>query len=112
MSALLVLVSCPADRAEGLARDLVEARLAACVNLLPGAVSIYRWREAVEREAETLLLIKTTTASFEDLRQGVLSRHPYELPEVIAVDVSRGHLPYLEWLAQCCAAPPPPSLAP
>jgi periplasmic divalent cation tolerance protein len=95
----LALVTCPAASAETLARALVDARVAACVNVLPAITSIYRWKDAVSRDEEALLMIKTTQAGFEALRREVISRHPYELPEVIALDVSDGHAPYLEWVA-------------
>jgi len=68
-------------------------------------VSHYRWRGAVEREEERLLLIKTTQARFAALREALVELHPYEVPEVIALDVAEGHAPYLEWLAASCAEP-------
>ena len=101
MSALVALctVAKPED-AEYLARELVERRLAACVNLLPPVTSIYRWKGDVERAAETLLLIKTTAARFEALREAIVSLHGYDVPELIALPVSAGHAPYLAWLAE------------
>lgn len=95
----LALVTCPVDSAETLARALVDARVAACVNVLPSVTSIYRWQDEVSRDTEALLLIKTTEAGFESLRREVLARHPYDTPEVIALDVADGHAPYLEWVA-------------
>jgi len=97
--ALLVLISCPPDAAETLAAALVEARLAACVNVLPGVRSVYRWHEAVERADEALLIAKTTAAGYPALEAGVRERHPYELPEVVAVDIAAGLPAYLQWLA-------------
>lgn len=94
----LVFVSCPPAAADALARALVEARVAACVNVIPRVLSTYRWNDEVCREDEALLLIKSTTARFEDLRSVVLANHPYELPEVIAVDIAAGHPPYLDWI--------------
>lgn len=98
----LVLVSCPLDQADTLARSLVESHLAACVNQIPKMISTYRWNGAVCRDEEALLLIKTTAERFEALRAAVIAQHLYELPEVIAVDIVAGHLPYLEWIASCC----------
>ncbi|MDM4769768.1 divalent-cation tolerance protein CutA [Solimonas sp. SE-A11] len=98
----IVLVTCPADRAEGLARSLVEARVAACVNVLPGIVSVYRWQEAVQRDEEALLLVKAPSEGFEALRQAVLARHPYELPEIVAVNPDAVHPPYLDWILASC----------
>jgi periplasmic divalent cation tolerance protein len=98
--ALLVLCTAPtAEVAAGLARALVEARLAACGNVLPGLRSIYRWQGRVEDEPEVLLLLKTTRASFPALRDELLRRHPYEVPEVLALPVEAGSAPYLTWLA-------------
>ncbi len=107
--ALVVLCSIgAADDAEPLARALVERRLAACVNLLPGMTSIYRWKGRVERDEERLLLIKTSAARFEELKQAILALHPYELPEIVALPVADGHAAYLEWLGDSVAAIPTP----
>ena len=96
----VVLVTCPhAEAAAGLARTLVEERLAACGNILPGLRSIYRWEGEVQDEPEVLLLLKTTAARFEALRERVVALHPYEVPEVIALAVDAGHAPYLAWVA-------------
>jgi len=94
----LVLVTCPATHAEMLARTLVERRLAACVNILPGVTSVYRWQSAVQTAQETQLLIKTTAARYAALEEAVRELHPYELPEVIAVDIAMGLPAYLNWL--------------
>ena len=101
----LALVTCPVDSAEALARALVDARVAACVNVLPAITSIYRWQGEVSRDDEALLLIKTTDAAFESLRREVIARHPYEVPEVIALDVAHGHPPYLAWVAASVGSP-------
>lgn len=95
---LMVFVSCPATHADALAQSLVADRLAACVNILPGVRSVYRWRGAVESATETLLLAKTDTVHFDALREAVLARHPYELPEIVAVSISQGHAAYLDWI--------------
>lgn len=97
---LVVLVTCPPKAAGALARTLVGDRLAACVNVIKGVHSTYRWRGAIEQDAESLLLIKTTRRRFKDLKTAVLKHHPNELPEVIAVSVTRGHAPYLDWIAE------------
>ena len=99
MSVLVALVTCPPDRAEALATALVEGRHAACVNVVPQIKSIYRWKGEVQHDAEALLVIKTRADAFDQLKQAVLKLHPYELPEVIAVNVERGHQPYLDWVA-------------
>ena len=97
---LVVLVTCPPDKAQGIADALVEERVAACVNVVPSLHSVYRWKGAVHHEDEAMLLVKTTKDRFEALKQAVLKHHPYELPEVIAVSVERGHTPYLEWVIE------------
>lgn len=89
-----------ADDAEHLARQLVERRLAACVNLVPGLVSIYRWKGRVERDEERLLVIKTGASRFEELKAAIVALHPYDVPEIVALPVSAGHEPYLAWLGE------------
>jgi periplasmic divalent cation tolerance protein len=91
-----------AEDAERIARAVVERGLAACVNVVPGVVSVYRWKGAVERETEQLLVIKTTAERFEALRQALVELHPYEVPELIALAVRAGHEPYLAWLDESC----------
>lgn len=90
------------DRVSGdrIARALVEERLAACVNLVPGLTSIYRWQGKLEQATECLLLIKTTADRFEELKQRVQALHPYELPEIIAVPITAGDSTYLNWLTE------------
>ncbi len=96
---VVVLVTAPgADVAAGLARALVEERLAACGNIVPGLRSIYRWEGEVCDEAEVLLILKTTTDRFEALRARVVELHPYDVPEVLRLDVQDGHSPYLDWI--------------
>ena len=87
-----------AEDAERIARALVERGLAACVNVVPGVVSIYRWKGQIEREGELLLVIKTRTERFEALREALVSLHPYEVPELIVLPIMAGHAPYLAWL--------------
>jgi periplasmic divalent cation tolerance protein len=100
MSAIVVLCTCPDDAvADRIAGALVEERLAACVNRLPGVASTYRWKGEVQRDSECLLLIKTTIERFDALRERIVALHPYELPEVIAVDIARGLPAYLHWIA-------------
>ena|SRR5688572_4780497 len=85
----LVLTTLGADTdAAALARTLVEERLAACVNVVPGMTSIYRWKGSVEQEREQQLLIKTTSGSIEALAARLRELHPYELPEFIVLDAS------------------------
>ena len=87
-----------AEDAARLARALVERRLAACVNVVPGVRSVYRWKGQVEEEDERLLVIKTRRDRFEALREALAALHPYELPEAIVLPIEAGHAPYLAWL--------------
>ncbi len=102
----LVLVTVP-SRADGerIGRALVEERLAACVNVVPGLRSVYRWQGAVEAADEALLLIKTTAAAVEALAARVRSLHPYTLPEVIALPVAAGLTAYLAWVDEGVTRP-------
>jgi len=99
VEAVVVLVTVPnAETADKLGEALVGERLAACVNVVGGVRSTYRWKGAVERDDELLCLCKTTRAGFERLRARVVELHPYELPEVIALPIAAGHAPYLDWI--------------
>ncbi len=69
---------------------------------MPGVRSIYRWKDGVERDEERLLVIKTTGARLEALRAAIVELHPYDVPEVVALDVVGGHAPYLDWVAESC----------
>lgn len=105
----LVLVTAP-DRGRGLAlaRTVVEERLAACVNVLPGVHSIYRWEGAVESADEVLLLLKTRADRVEALRRRVVSLHPFDVPEFVVLPLDGGLDRYLAWIA-AESAPAPPS---
>jgi periplasmic divalent cation tolerance protein len=97
-SPLVVLCTCPNEEdALRLANSLVAERLAACVNILPGIRSIYRWKDQVESAQEILLLIKTTHERFAALRDRILVLHAYETPEIIALPVVAGLEKYLTW---------------
>jgi periplasmic divalent cation tolerance protein len=96
---MVVLLTLPdRERALALARTLVEERLAACVNVLGEARSVYRWQGELCDEAELLCMVKTTRARWDGLRARVLALHPYQVPEVIALAVQDGHAPYLDWV--------------
>ena len=95
---VLSAVGAPPD-AQRIARALVEERLAACVNVVPGVVSVYRWKGVVEKEDELLLVIKTMAQQVDTLKTRLLELHPYELPEVVVIPIGGGHAPYLEWIA-------------
>jgi len=83
-----------------MATILVEERLAACVNLVPGLTSIYRWQNSLQREPECLLLIKTSAARFESLRARLRVLHPYDTPEIVGLPITHGDSEYLQWLTE------------
>ncbi len=98
----MVFCSCP-DQATAtrIADTLVEGRLCACVSLIPGVTSIYRWEGKRESAQEVLMLIKTRADRYPALEKTVRSMHPYELPEIIALPVDKGLPGYLKWVEQC-----------
>lgn len=87
------------DAAKNLARKLVAARLAACVQILP-IHSVYRWQGEVEEAAERLLLIKTRAVMFESVADAIRADHPYDVPEIVMTGIAAGSDPYLAWLAE------------
>jgi periplasmic divalent cation tolerance protein len=98
--AILVLTNVPdLECAQLIARTLVEARLAACVNLLPAVQSIYRWQGQIEEATEITLLIKTTSQQVDSLQKAIVKLHPYDVPEIIATPIVAGYAPYLQWIA-------------
>lgn len=86
------------EEANRIAETLIEARLAACVQILPEIRSVYRWKGEVARDTEVLLLAKTTRAKFDELEQAVRAIHSYDTPEIIALPVTSASGPYLNWL--------------
>ncbi|MDQ3173326.1 MAG: divalent-cation tolerance protein CutA [Acidobacteriota bacterium] len=98
--AIAVLMTA-ANREEALrvAERLVGSQLAACVQILPAMESVYRWKGEIERQAEILLIAKTMRSKFEELEREVRQLHSYETPEIIALPITAGSTPYLEWLS-------------
>lgn len=94
----IVFVTAPPDTATELARRLVEERLAACVNIVPGLRSIYRWKGAIQDDPETLLILKTQRARYEALQARILALHPHDTPEVLALAPEAGLPAYLAWV--------------
>jgi periplasmic divalent cation tolerance protein len=88
------------DSAQRIARHLVDRRLAACVNILPGVISIYRWKGAIQESAEWMLIMKTRRECFPALRDELKAVHEYEVPEIVALDITDGLPDYLDWIGQ------------
>jgi periplasmic divalent cation tolerance protein len=95
---LLVLSTCPREKAAAIAEALVSGRFAACVNVMDRVESFYWWEGKLNRDAESLLFIKTAPDRLEALRGEIVRIHPYQVPEVVAVPIGEGHAPYLEWV--------------
>ena len=105
-SAQLVFTQCPnAEVAQTIARRLVDERLAACVSILAPCRSVYRWQGKLCQDDEVPLLIKTTAEGFAGVAALIRQLHPYELPEIVAVDIAQGLPAYLAWLASEVVAP-------
>jgi len=99
MKMLLVMTTLPdLASAQALAATLVDARLAACVNILAPCQSVYRWQGAVERADEVPLLIKTSEARYAALEAAIVAQHPYQTPEIIALPLAHGLPAYLAWI--------------
>lgn len=100
----LTFCTCPdAQTAQSLAQTLVAERLAACVNIMPGVVSLYRWQDKIETDTEVLLMIKTTERQVAALAARIETLHPYDVPEVISHPITTGNKNYLDWVRQCTA---------
>jgi periplasmic divalent cation tolerance protein len=101
MNAIIVLTTVAADfDARPLARELVEQRLAACVNIVAGVTSIYRWQGSVTEDGEQILVIKTLDDNLHDLREALFARHPYEVPEFVVLAVASMSDAYGAWLLE------------
>lgn len=98
---VLVLTNSPdAATARSLAQTLVERRLAACVNISAGVISVYRWQGAIEEAAEVTVTIKTVDSRYDELEAAIRLAHPYDVPEIIALPIVRGDDAFLRWIAE------------
>ncbi len=96
---MVVLCTAPdAASAEKVARALLEARAAACVNVIPGIRSLYWWKGAIQDDAELLMVIKTRAPLLDSVEATIRGSHPYDVPEILALPVRAGAAPYLDWL--------------
>lgn len=96
----VVFCTCPLEHAERLASHLVESSRAACINILPQVTSIYRWEGKINRDSESLLVIKCATETVPELTAALTREHPYDVPEVIALPVEGGNADYLRWVLE------------
>ncbi len=99
----VILCNCPDEgTAEQIARLLLNTQQAACINIMPGVRSVYRWQGQIETSVEVTMLIKAPVTQFDAICQTICREHPYTVPEIIAVPVSQGFLPYLNWVNEEC----------
>ena len=89
--------------ARRIARELVESALVACVNIIPAVESIYYWKEKVETNAESLAIFKLTSARYSEFESRLRALHPYDVPEVVRLDVAGGSADYLRWIGESCS---------
>jgi periplasmic divalent cation tolerance protein len=101
---VVFMTAASADEARRIAERLVEAQLAACVQILPEIESVYRWKNKVLHEKEVLVLAKTTAIRFDELEKEVRALHSYETPEIVAVPANKISQPYREWLLDSIAS--------
>jgi periplasmic divalent cation tolerance protein len=104
MDAVVLFTALPVAQAESIAQTLVDEQYVACVNLFP-ITSVYRWKGAVQKDAEIMALLKTTRVLEPHVRARLVELHPYEVPEVIALDLASVHPPYLQWIIDSVRAP-------
>lgn len=95
---LLILVSCPAEKLDDIAINLIDSGLASCINAVPGVKSFYRWQGKLQQDNESMMLIKCPAEHYQRLERRILDLHPYELPEILTVSVSGGLQDYLDWV--------------
>ncbi|MCS7171511.1 MAG: divalent-cation tolerance protein CutA [Aquificaceae bacterium] len=94
----VVLITVPVEKAKELAEHIINNKLGACVNMVPEVDSLYWWKGNVERDKESLLVVKTSARKFKDLLEGVKSVHPYTVPEIIALPIVAGNENYINWI--------------
>jgi periplasmic divalent cation tolerance protein len=94
----VVLITCPRDKAEAMARIILEKRVAACVNIFSQVISLYWWEDKIVSDTESFLIVKTKEDSIGRLQEIVKENHPYDIPEIIFIPITKGNQDYLEWI--------------
>ena len=97
---VVVFITTPPNDGERLAEFIVKNQLGACVNVIDGVLSIYRWKGNIEKDKENMLVVKTTYTKFRKLVEEVKKEHPYSVPEIIALPILDGNEDYLEWIEE------------
>ena len=98
----LVICNAPPDKSKAIARQLAEQRLAACVNLVPGIMTFYYWKDRFCEEDEDTLFIKVPKSGLEAMKAKLIELHPYNVPEIIVIDPQEVHAPYVDWVYETC----------
>ncbi|MEK7486079.1 MAG: divalent-cation tolerance protein CutA [Planctomycetota bacterium] len=96
--AIVVYITCPEKDAERLSQQILEARLAACINQVPQVISRYWWDGQIQKDIESLLIVKTTVDALSELKECLKEWHPYDVPEIISLAIQDGSPAYLHWL--------------
>ncbi|RLJ69957.1 divalent cation tolerance protein [Hydrogenivirga caldilitoris] len=97
---LVVLITTPTEKGEELANFIVQNKLGACVNVIPEVKSTYWWKGNIERDRESLLVVKTSSRKFNELVDRVKEAHPYTVPEIVALPIFAGNPDYLNWIGE------------
>ena len=95
---LVVFVTVPSAKARQIAQYVISKKKAACVNIIRGATSLFWWRGNIDTAKESLLIIKTQNKLFNSLKKAIVSKHPYKVPEIIALPIILGNREYLDWI--------------
>lgn len=98
---IILCTSPDKESAEKIAHQLINDKIAACINILPGLTSIFRWQGKIETEQEHLLLIKTRKDRYQAVEKSIQTNHPYEIPEIIAIPIEKGLAEYMQWIESC-----------
>jgi len=88
------------ESAKAISYSLVEKRLAACCSIIPGITSVYQWNDKVNEDSEILIMIKSRYELIENIKKEILNQHPYDVPEIVSVEINNGSEQYLDWLKE------------